>query len=229
MELETPVPYQESLILGKNCEKGQSGNALKKPNKKPFDTAETKEIARHGINAGTPEVRITKHSFVKATGPVPRTEPVRKVHDSITPRTLVVELETADVSVVPSGPSKHQLQKRLLEDLDAEYGSPIDIEFCETESVGGDINLDILDHYQPDEDSPEPEDVKVIVKPPAPNNIGDKPASEECRNPQLVHTPDAEPRSHSGVKLLLENPCYNDEPEDAEEIRVKDEVIIEDI
>ena len=69
----------------------------------------------------------------------------------------------------------------------------------------------------------------MIVKPPAPNNIGDKPASEECRNPQLVHTPDADSRSHSGVKLLLENPCYNDEPEDAEEIRVKDEVIIEEI
>ena len=44
-----------------------------------------------------------------------------------------------------------------------------------------------------------------------------------------MHTSDAEPRSHSEVKLLLENPCFNDEPEDAEEIRAKDEVIIEDI
>ena len=177
VELETPAPHQESLAWGRNCEKVQSGNALKKPNKKPFDTAEAKEIAKHGIIAGNSEVRITKHSFVKAAGPVPRTEPVRKAHDSTTPRTLVVELETADVSVVPSGPSKHQLQNRLLEDLDAEYGSPIDIEFCETESVGGDINPDILD--QPDEDSPEPEDVKLIVKPPAPSNIGDKSASQQ--------------------------------------------------
>ena len=128
------------------------------------------------------------------------------------------------MSVVPSGPCTHQLQNRLLEDRDAEYGSPIDIEFCETESVGGDINPDILD--QPDQDSPEPEDVKVIVKPPAPNNIGDKPASEECRNSQLVHTSDAEPRSHSEVKLLLRPLLYN-EPEDVESVRAKDEVIIE--
>ena len=99
------------------------------------------------------------------------------------------------------------------------------------------ISIRILD--EPDEDSPEPEDVKLIVKPPAPSNIGDKPsahkaeqyqhASEECRSSQLVHTSDAEPKSHSEVKLLLENPCFNDEPEDAEDIRAKDEVIIEDI
>ena len=94
MELEIPVPYQESLILGKNCEKGQSGNALKKPNKKPLDAAE----ASHSIIAGNSEVisyvvaqdilgtilgpnmmveqhirvcirvRITKHSFFKSHG-----------------------------------------------------------------------------------------------------------------------------------------------------------------
>ena len=98
MELEIPVPYQESLILGKNCEKGQSGNALKKPNKKPFDAAEATELASHSIIAGNSEVisyvvaqdilgtilgpnmmveqhiricikvRITKHSFFKSHG-----------------------------------------------------------------------------------------------------------------------------------------------------------------
>ena len=70
-----------------------------------------------------------------------------------------------------------------------------------------------------------------------PSNIGDKspdykaepypPASEECRSSQLVHTSADNPKSSSEVKLLLENPCFNDEPEDAEDIRAKDEVIIE--
>ena len=120
---------------------------------------------------------------------------------------------------------------------DAEYGSPIDIVFSESESIGGDIDPDILD--EPDEDSPEPEDVKLIVKPPAPSNIGDKtsvhkaeqypPASEECRSSQLVHTSAVNPKSSSEVKLLLENPCFDDEPEDVDSEGTKDEVIIEDI
>ena len=110
---------------------------------------------------------------------------MRKIHNPTTPRILVVELEAADSEkpacelVVPSGPSTHQLQNRLPEDRDAEYGSPIDIVFSENESVGGDIEVDpeILD--EPDEDSPDQEDVKVIEKLPAPSNIGDKSASQQ--------------------------------------------------